>query len=80
MVAVVDDGFPGGEPDELPGAGGGEGAGFFARIGRFARDELRVGRIRNDNGQPELGGGGGEVFIKLDSDEIRRFIVLGAAS
>ena len=70
---------PDGQPHELAGAGGGEGAGFLAGIGGVAAEELGVGRVGDGDRQPELGGGGLEVFEEAESEAIRRLRVLGAA-
>jgi hypothetical protein len=38
--------------------------GLVARVGRFARDELGVRRVGDGDGQPQLGSGRSQVFIK----------------
>jgi hypothetical protein len=63
-VAVVEDGVAGRQTDELPGAGGRQGSRLLPWVRGLPRDELRMCRIRHDDRQPELGRGGGQVFIK----------------
>ena len=50
--------------EELPGLCRRQRERFFTRIGRLARDELRMGRIGNDDGQPPIGGRERQVFMK----------------
>src|SRR5215472_4494484 len=63
-VAVVEHAVAGGEAHELARASSSEGAGAFDRIGRFAGDKLGMGGIGHVDGQAELGGGAGQVFVK----------------
>ena len=63
-VPVVEHRVAGGEPHELPGTGRRQGLGLVARVGRPPGNELGVGRIRDRDGQPELGGDALEVLVE----------------
>jgi hypothetical protein len=56
-VAIVEHAVASGKAHELPRACRAERARAFQRIGRFAGDELRVSRIGDVDGQPQLGRG-----------------------
>lgn len=61
-VAVVDDRFAIGQPDQLPCPRGGERTGFLQRVGGLAGDELGMRGIGDSDGQADLGRG--QVFVK----------------
>ena len=78
-VAEIEHVVAGGKPHQLPGAGGCQRPCALQRIGRLAGDELGVGGIRDVDGQPEFGGGAGEIFVEAgERGEMRRLRVLGA--
>jgi hypothetical protein len=76
-IAIIERRVACGQTDELAGTGVGEHPRLLTQIGGLAEDELGVGRVREDDGQAELDRG--QVFIKLDTEEMRRLRLFGAA-
>ena len=59
-VAEIEHVVAGGKTHQLTGSGGGQRPLALQGIGRFARDELVEGGIRDVDGQPELGNSAGQ--------------------
>src|SRR5216683_3466233 len=77
-VAEIEYVVAGGKAHQLTGAGGGQRPRALQRIGRLAGDELGVGGIRDVDGQPEFGGGAGQVLVEAGERGDARLRVLGA--